>query len=251
MNSKNRITDLELDHRPESIRSRLEQQRRHSYLGDGVLGAIDGTVTTFAVVAGAIGAGFSSVVVIVLGFANLLADGFSMAVSNYLSTKSQLQRVAQTRRWEERHIQEIPAGEREEIAQIFARKGFEGDVLDRIVETITADRSLWLDTMLTEEHGLQLDGPSPVRAGLATFLSFLLVGLIPLVPFLLPGLSPDQRFVASCLATGLAFMAVGIAKGAVLELGMVRSGLETLLTGGIAALLAYLAGSWLRQAFGA
>ena len=231
MNSKNRISDLELDHRPESIRSRLAQQRRHSYLGDGVLGAIDGTVTTFAVVAGAIGAGFSTVVVIVLGFANLLADGFSMAVSNYLSTKSQQQRVAQTRRWEERHIQEIPAGEREEIAQIFARKGFEGDVLDRIVETITADRGLWLDTMLTEEHGLQLDGPSPVRAGLATFVSFLMVGLIPLVPFLLPGLSPDQRFVASCLATGLAFLAVGIAKGAVLEHGMVRSGLETLLTG--------------------
>ncbi|MGH7572285.1 MAG: VIT1/CCC1 transporter family protein [Gemmatimonadota bacterium] len=251
MSPKNRDTDLELEHRPETIRSRLERGRQHSYLGDAVLGAIDGTVTTFAVVAGAIGAGFSSVVVIVLGFANLLADGFSMAVSNYLSTKSQQQRVAQTRRWEERHIREVPAGEREEIAQIFARKGFAGDILDRIVETITADRGLWLDTMLTEEHGLQLDGPSPVRAGLATFLSFLLVGLIPLVPFLVPGLSPDQRFLASCVATGVAFLTVGLAKGAVLEHGIVRSGLETFLTGGIAALLAYLMGSWLRQAFGA
>lgn len=251
MSSDDRVTDLELEHRPESIRSRLEQERRHSYLGDGVLGAIDGTVTTFAVVAGAIGAGFSAMVVIVLGFANLFADGFSMAVSNYLNTKSQQQRVAQTRRWEERHIQEIPAGEREEIAQIFARKGFEGNVLDRIVETITADHGLWLDTMLTEEHGLQLDGPSPVRAGLATFLSFLLVGLIPLVPFLLPGLSQDQRFLASCIATGMAFLAVGLAKGVVLEHGPLRSGLETLITGGIAALLAYLVGGWLRQAFGA
>lgn len=251
MNPDEGTTDLELEHRPESIRSRLEQERRHSYLGDGVLGAIDGTVTTFAVVAGAIGAGFSAMVVIVLGFANLFADGFSMAVSNYLNTKSQQQRVAQTRRWEERHIQEIPAGEREEIAQIFARKGFEGDVLDRIVETITADHGLWLDTMLTEEHGLQLDGPSPVRAGLATFLSFLLVGLIPLVPFLLPGLSQDQRFLASCIATAMAFLAVGLAKGVVLEHGPVRSGLETLITGGVAALLAYLVGGWLRQAFGA
>ena len=203
MNRKARTSDLELDHQPETIRSRLDQQRRHSYLGDGVLGAIDGTVTTFAVVAAAIGAGFSAMVVIVLGFANLLADGF------------------------------------------------EGEVLNRIVETITADRGLWVDTMLTEEHGLQLDGPSPFRAGLATFLAFLLVGLIPLIPFLIPGLSPDQRFVASCLATGLAFLAVGIAKGVVLEHGLVRSGLETLLTGGVAALLAYLAGSWLRQAFGA
>ena len=250
MSSKTRVTDLELDHRPETIRSRLEQQRRHSYLGDGVLGAIDGTVTTFAVVAGAIGAGFSAMVVIVLGFANLFADGFSMAVSNYLGTKSQHQRVAQARRREERHIQEVPAGEREEIAQIFARKGFDGSVLERIVETITADPRLWVDTMLTEEHGLQLDGPSPFRAGLATFSAFLLVGLIPLIPFLVPGLGPDQQFVASCLATGLAFLAVGIAKGAVLEHGLVRSGMETLLTGGIAALLAYVVGSWLRQAFG-
>ena len=251
MSSEGRAKDLELEHRPETIRSRLAQQRRHSYLGDAVLGAIDGTVTTFAVVAGVMGAGFSGVVVIILGFANLLADGFSMAVSNYLGTKSQQQRVTQTRRWEERHIQEIPAGEREEIAQIFARKGFGGEVLDRIVETITADRRLWVDTMLTEEHGLQLDGPSPVRAGLATFLAFLLVGLIPLVPFLLPGLDPGQRFVASSVATGLAFLTVGVAKGAVLEQPFVRSGLETLLTGGIAALLAYLMGSWLRQAFGA
>lgn len=251
MNREDLPTDLELEHRPESIRSRLEERRRHSYLGDAVLGGIDGTVTTFAVVAGAIGAGFGAMVVIVLGFANLLADGFSMAVSNYLGTKSQLQRVAQTRRWEEQHIREIPAGEREEITQIFARKGFEGEVLDRIVETITSDQGLWLDTMLTEEHGLQLDGPSPVRAGLATFLSFLLVGVIPLVPFLVPGLDPDQRFLASCIATGMAFVTVGVVKGAVLEEGRLRSGLETLLTGGVAALLAYVVGSWLRQAFGA
>lgn len=251
MAPEQRARDLEIDHRPESIRWRLEQQRRHSYLGDGVLGAIDGTVTTFAVVSGAIGAGFSSIVVIVLGFANLLADGFSMAVSNYLGTKSQRQQLAQTRRLEELQIEEIPAGEREEIAQIFARKGFEGDVLERIVETITSDRRLWVDTMLTEEHGLQLDGPSPVRAGLATFVAFMLVGLIPLIPFLLPGLDLNERFIASCIATGLAFLTVGIGKGAVLEQGLVRSGLETLLTGGIAALLAYLMGRWLRQSFGA
>ena len=220
-------------------------------MGDGVLGAIDGTVTTFAVVAGAIGAGFSSLVVIVLGLANLLADGFSMAVSNYLGTKSQRQRVAQTRRWEEHHIREIPAGEREEIAQIFANKGFTGDVLDRIVDTITADKRLWVDTMLTEEHGLQIDGPSPVRAGMATFFAFLLVGLIPLVPFLVPGLEQNQQFASSSVATGLAFLTVGVAKGRTLEQPLFRSGLETLLTGGVAALIAYFMGSWLRQAFGA
>src|SRR3712207_5732700 len=76
--------ELEAKHRPKVVQRRLAERRRPSYLGDAILGGIDGCVTTFAVVSGAVGAGFSSVVIIVLGVANLLADGFSMAVSNYL-----------------------------------------------------------------------------------------------------------------------------------------------------------------------
>jgi VIT1/CCC1 family predicted Fe2+/Mn2+ transporter len=216
-----------------------------------VLGGIDGCVTTFAVVAGAVGGGFSGMVVIVLGFANLLADGFSMAVSNYLGTKSQREQVAKARLQEERHIEDIPEGEREEVTQIFARKGFEGEVLVKIVDVITRNRRLWVDTMLTEELGLQVDGPSPVRAGVATFLAFLVVGLVPLIPFLIPGLMSSQRFVASSVVTAAAFLGVGIAKGIVLGRPLVRSGTETLLTGGGAAALAYFVGSWLRQLYGA
>ena len=97
--------------------------------------------------------------VIVLGFANLLADGLSMAVSNYQGTKSQREQVEQARRKEEHHIEQIPEGEREEVRQIFARKGFEGGVLEKIVEVITQDRQLWIRTMLTEE--LVQHGESP------------------------------------------------------------------------------------------
>jgi vacuolar iron transporter family protein len=75
--------ELEAEHRPKVVQSRLAERHRPSYLGDDILGGIDGCVTTFAVVAGAVGAGFSSVVIIVLGIANLLADGFSIAASNY------------------------------------------------------------------------------------------------------------------------------------------------------------------------
>jgi hypothetical protein len=88
-----RLERLEPEHRPEAVRRRLAERRGQSYLGDAVLGGIDGCVTTFAVVAGAVGGGFPGLVVIVLGFANLLADGFSMAVSNYQGTKSQRERV--------------------------------------------------------------------------------------------------------------------------------------------------------------
>lgn len=243
--------NLTAEHHPSAIRARLDGAQQHSYLGDAVLGGIDGCVTTFAVVAGAVGGGFSTIVVIVLGFANLLADGFSMAVSNYQGTKSQRQIVEEARRTEEHHIDHIPEGEQEEIRQIFARKGFEGEVLDKIVDVITQDRQLWVDTMLTEELGLQVTGPSPMRAALATFAAFCVVGIIPLLPFLVPGLTTNQTFFASALVTALAFFGVGMVKGLVLGRSAVRGGLETLLVGGLAAFLAYVVGMWLRQAFGA
>jgi len=242
---------LEETHRPAAIRRRLAEQRRHSYLGDAVLGGIDGCVTTFAVVAGAVGGGFTSLVVVVLGFANLLADGFSMAVSNYQGTKSQRELVEEARREEERHIAHIPEGEREEIRQIFAGKGFEGDMLASIVDQITQDRRLWVDTMLTEELGLQLDGPHPLRAGLATFGAFLFVGFFPLFPFLLPGLTLETTFLLSSVGAATAFFGVGVGKGLVLGRSALKAGLETLITGGAAAALAYVVGAWLRHMFGA
>ena len=242
---------LEAEHRPQEVRRRLSERRRQSYLGDAVLGGIDGCVTTFAVVAGAVGGGFSGLVVIILGFANLFADGFSMAVSNYQGTKSQREQVEEARRSEERQIEEIPTGEREEIRQIFASKGFEGETLENIVEVITNDRRLWVDTMLTEELGLEVEGPNPLLAALATFVAFLVVGFIPLAPFIIPNLSQETSFLSSSLVTAFAFFGVGAAKGLVVGRSAFRAGLETLLTGGGAALLAYVVGAWLRQAFGA
>jgi vacuolar iron transporter family protein len=241
---------LVAEHQPEAIRRRLGEDRRHGYVSDAVLGGIDGCVTTFAVVAGSLGGGFSSTVLLVLGFANLIADGFSMAVSNYLGTKSSQDQVEQARREEEQHIACFPEGEREEIRQIFAQKGFSDDVLDHIVATITENRTLWVDTMITEELGLQLEGPHPLRAAGSTFLAFVLVGLIPLLPFLLPGLAMDHAFAATALATAAAFLGIGIARGAVLEQPIVRAGLETLLTGGAAAAIAYVVGLLLKNAFG-
>jgi VIT1/CCC1 family predicted Fe2+/Mn2+ transporter len=207
-------------------------------------------VTTFAVVAGAVGAGFSGIVIVVLGFANLLADGFSMAISNYQGTKSQLERVEEARLSEEHQIEEIPSGEREEVRQIFAAKGFSGETLERIVEVITNDRRLWVDTMLAEELGLEVEGPNPYRAAIATFVAFLVVGIIPLVPFLLPDLLTSIRFLASAVATAVAFFGVGAAKGLILSRSALRSGLGTLLTGGTAAAIAFLVGALLQEAFG-
>ena len=237
---------LAAQHTPKAIADRLAAATKHNYLGDFVLGAVDGTVTTFAVVAGAAGAELGGNVAIILGLANLFADGFSMAVGNYLSTKADRQIVDHVRQVEEMHIDTVPAGEREEVRQIFATKGFSGELLDHIVEVITNDRKKWVDTMVTEEFGLRLDTPAPVRAALSTFVAFVLAGAIPLLPYFFSSHVPaDQTFRISTIATGITFFVIGLAKGRVVKRSMLASGLETLAIGAVAAALAYFVGVWL------
>lgn len=240
---------LRAEHTPAAVAKRLSVDQKPSYLRDFIYGAIDGCVTTFAVVSGAIGADLSSDIVIILGFANLLADGFSMAVSNYLGTKADLQLLNRARLEEETHVDTIPEGEREEIRQIFQQKGFEGELLDRVVEVITADRRLWIETMLREEWGLSLVGVSPWKAAWVTFAAFAAAGLVPLLPFtlLLPFDVPYRAVQALSVAlTAATFFGVGAMKSRYVAESWKRSGTETLLMGGGAAVLAYLVGLLLR-----
>lgn len=241
--------NLEAEHSPKAIAERIAADPRHGYVRDFVYGSIDGLVTTFAIVSGAYGAALSTSVIVILGFVNLLADGFSMAVSNYLGTKADRQVLERARLTEERHIDEIPDGEADEVREIFRQKGFEGELLEQIVTVITNDRKLWIDTMLTEEWGLALHGPSPVKAAMTTFAAFVLVGLVPLLPFVaLTGSDgiPATKFALSAVLTGVAFFGVGAFKTASAVGRWYRAGLETLLMGGGAALLAWLVGLALR-----
>ena len=226
---------------------RLQQRRETGYLPDGVLGGIDGCVTTFAVVSGAVGAGFSGTVALVLGFANLVADGFSMAISNFQSKKTQEESLEQARRTEENHIAEVPEGEREEIRQIFGRKGFTGDTLECIVDTITCNRTLWIDTMLSEELGLQKIALNPMRSAVVTFLAFTAVGAVPLAPFLSASLSINLKFGISVALAAAMFCGIGMIKGLVLDRPAMISGISTLLTGSAAAGLAFIIGHVLRR----
>jgi VIT1/CCC1 family predicted Fe2+/Mn2+ transporter len=233
---------LKHEHSREEIRRRLAEGPRHSYLKDFIYGAVDGAVTTFAVVGGVAGAGMPHVIIVVLGMANILADGFSMAVSNYLGTKAEGEQRDKTRAIELRHIELVPDGEREEIRQIYAGKGFEGEDLERIVARITSDKDLWVDTMIQEQYGLPKTSISPVRAGLFTFLAFMLFGLIPLIPYMfawITGRSAEGHFATSAVMTGAAFFSVGAIKGRFVEKPWYATGLETLLVGGCAAALAY------------
>jgi vacuolar iron transporter family protein len=230
---------LEHGHHPRDIAKRLQEGPRISYLRDWVYGGIDGAVTTFAVVAGVVGADLPTKALLILGTANLLADGFSMAAANYSGTKAEIEEYEHVRSMEERHVDVAPEGEREEIRQIFEAKGFSGDALDSAVEVITATRERWIDTMMTEEHGLPPISRSPWRAALMTFLAFLLCGSIPLIPFVtgLPG-----SIGLSTAMTGITFFLIGSLRSRWSPEPWWRSGTETFLIGIAAAGLAYLAG---------
>jgi VIT1/CCC1 family predicted Fe2+/Mn2+ transporter len=232
------------EHTRDAIRLRLAAGPRLSYLRDWVYGGIDGTITTFAIVAGVVGAGLSPAVIIILGTANLLADGLAMAAGNYLATRSEHEEIHFAEAIERDHIETAQEGEREEVREIFRRQDLEGDVLDRVVATITADRDRWVRTMLRDEYGLPSAVRSPWWAAGSTFLAFVLCGVVPLVPFIL-GLR--NAFRVDVAATGLVFILIGALKSQWSTRPWWWSPVETLAVGGAAVTVAYGVGAWLRH----
>lgn len=223
--------------------------RVSDYLGEFVYGGIDGAVTTFAVVAGAAGAGLESSIVIILGFANLIADGFAMSVGSFLSKKSEIQNYNKHKQIEYWEVETIPGEEKKEIREIYAAKGFEGELLDQVVDTITADKDRWVDVMMKEELEMAEETKSPFAMGLITFLSFILMGFIPLIVYVIDylGTLEAQLFAVSSILTAFTFVGIGYLKGLVTNTAKLRSILETLILGGAAATLAYFVGDFLER----
>ena len=229
--------------------SKVLFHRFQEYLGAFVYGGIDGSVTTFAVVAGAVGASLESSVIIILGFANLLADGFAMSIGAYLSAKSEQANFQKHRAAEYWEVDNIPEDERQEIREIYQAKGFEGELLERVVEVITADRDRWVDVMMKEELKMIEDSKSPFMIGTVTYLSFLLIGLIPLSVYVIDFVwgFPYDTFISACILTSIGFLLVGFLKSYVTETSKLKGILETLLLGALAAAVAYFVGDWLEQ----
>jgi VIT1/CCC1 family predicted Fe2+/Mn2+ transporter len=238
---------MEHEHSAEAIHERLIAGPTHNYLRDWIYGGIDGSVTTFAVVSGVVGAQLSPWIILILGFANLFADGFSMAASNFLGTKAELDDWRRLEAIEYRHIDLEPEGELEEVKQIFQLKGFDGEDLRRMVELVTSDRQRWVRTMLTEEYGLPREVRSPWIAALSTFTAFVVCGLVPLLPYLF-GFPQSLRM--SIIMTATVFFAIGSAKSKWSTTSWWQSGLTTFLVGAIAASLAYTTGLLLKTLLG-
>ena len=220
---------------------------------DLVYGATDGAVTTFAVVAGVVGASLSPSIVIILGFANLFADGFAMAAGNYLSTRSKLEYEERERKIQDKEIQDFPERKISEIKSIYAEKGFKEELLEKVTSVIIANRKVWTDILLREKTGIiDKKNEKPVFKAITTFVAFNLVGLIPLLPFIFAlvidntsGLSSQAIFAYSSVFTALSFFSIGIISGKVVDKPPLRSGFITLIIGGTAAGVSYIVGTLL------
>lgn len=218
-----------------------------NYLREFVYGGIDGAVTTFAVVAGAVGANLDPAIIIILGFANLFADGFSMSVGAYLSAKTEKEHYKKHKNIEYWEIDNIPEMERKEVEDIYREKGFQGKLLQDVVDVIVSDKDRWVDEMMKNELELIPDSKSPFKIGLATLISFIVVGFIPLMVYVYDYFEEAKFdvFIWTSIFTGIAFILIGWLKSFVNQTNVLKSVFETLILGIVAALVAFYVGDFL------
>jgi VIT1/CCC1 family predicted Fe2+/Mn2+ transporter len=214
------------------------------YIKSAVYGGLDGTITTFAVVAGVAGASLHAGVVLILGFANLIGDGISMAIGDYLSTKSEQEYHKAERKRESWEVDNFPESEKQEMIQIYKNKGYAEKEAMQMVKIMAKKKESFVDVMMVEELGILENDENPMKNALITFFSFAMFGLVPLVAYLISllfNVKMDDFLIASIL-TGLTLFVLGALKTRVTGKNWFNSGLEMLLVGGIAASAAYLIG---------
>jgi VIT1/CCC1 family predicted Fe2+/Mn2+ transporter len=174
-----------------------------------------------------------------------------MSVGAYLSAKSERDSYDKHEKIEYWEVENLPEIERAEIADIYRAKGFEGELLEKVVDHICADKTLWVAEMMKDELGLMRESKSPLKIGIATLVSFILVGLIPLTVYLWTYFYPStiNTFLWTSILTGLAFSLVGWLKSSVNQTSAIRGIAETVLLGLLAAVVAYYVGDVLEQFF--
>jgi len=231
-------------HRGEDIKYHLfgDPHKRASGLSDIILGGQDGLVNVLGVILGVAAATHDPRIVLVAGLAATFAESVSMGAVAYTSTLADADFYESERSRELRHISEVPHLEKNEIREIYARKGFKGELLDRIVETITANEDVWVAVMMSEEHQLSpTDRRQALKAALVVGISAVVGSLIPLAPFVF--LPVDPGMVVAVVTTALVLFGVGAYKARTTIGHPGKSGLEMALIGTLSALVGYAVGA--------
>lgn len=242
-----KIKQVRASHENKTAHEKYHNTGSGTYLKDIVYGANDGIVTTFAVVAGVAGAALDANIVIILGVANLIADGFSMATGNYIGTKSELQYQKKEREMEHWEVVHVPEHEEQELREIYKKKGFKGEDLERAIKVITSNKKIWVDEMMVNELGMipiDISEASPIKNALATFISFVIAGSLPLVPYIF---GMGNGFILAIGMTAVALFIIGSLRTFLTRHHWFVSGLEMLFVGAIAAGFAYFVGYFIEK----
>ena len=214
-----------------------------------VYGGLDGIITTFAVVAGVAGAELAAGIVLILGFANLIADGISMAIGDYLSTRAETEYNEAERARETWEVENYPEGEKLELVELYQEKGVPKEDAEQLVGILSRHHDAWVDVMMVEELGIIEERESPIKNAFVTFFSFTIFGFVPLVAYVLARAVPffaENTFVVACVLTGLTLFGLGAQKVRITDKNWFMSGAEMLILGGVAAAAAYGIGALLR-----
>jgi VIT1/CCC1 family predicted Fe2+/Mn2+ transporter len=216
-----------------------------SGLSDIILGGQDGLVNVLGVILGVAAASSDPRLVLVAGLAATFAESVSMGAVAYTSTMADADYYDSELEREMRHIEQAPKLEREEIKHIYTKKGFEGQILDHIVDTITANPDVWIAVMMSEEHQLvEVDRKQATKIALIVGISAIIGSLIPLIPFIF--LPIHTSMWVSVVITALVLFLVGRYKAKVTVGHPAKSGLEMALIGTLSALIGFAVGAILK-----
>ena len=228
------------------------------HVKDAVYAANDGVVTTFAVVAGF--AGYSLhhadlggpaseaafIVLLVVGFASLFADGFSMATGNYLGTRSESSQYAHEKGKLKKEFQGGGEAAVKDAHSFLQEKGFSEKDADKIAGVMVRNKSFFYDIIISHRLGIgESSIKDALRGSVVTLISFLIAGIIPLIPYIVlqsDASSSSTQFLFACILTGVALFVVGAWSSTYSGRKWTSSGAEMLLVGGFAAGVAYSAG---------
>jgi predicted membrane protein (TIGR00267 family) len=218
-----------------------DPHRRENSLSDFILGAQDGLVNVLGVILGIAAATNDARIVLVAGLATTFAESISMGAVAYTTTLADADHYQSELEREYRHIQEAPNLEKNEIREIYQNKGFDGELLDKIVDTVTANKDVWVAVMMAEEHQLSpVDRKQAFRAAWIVGLSAVIGSLVPLAPFMFLPVSISMW--SSVLVTALVLFGIGAYKARVTVGKPMKSGFEMALIGTLSALAGYLVG---------
>ena len=214
-----------------------EEASKGAAVRNFVFGTSDGLVTVLAFVAGVSASLATRKLILLAGLAEMFAGALSMGLGAFLGTRAERDWYERERRREEQEVKRVPHLEKEELRDIYRKKGVEGATLESVVEALTENEQRWVDVMMSEELGLQPVESSPWSAGLVVGASYVVAAAVPLIAYVfLEGL---RALGLSVLLTAAALYTVGVAKARLTQRPTVRSGLETMAAGLVGTAVCY------------